>query len=65
MQFHCEVDEEKVRDWLVEGAQEMETCVSPGVQQAQALLKSLPQDLAQSQAIASHIYRRWTKGLKT
>jgi GMP synthase-like glutamine amidotransferase len=64
MQFHCEVDEEKVRDWLVEGAEEMDRCESPGVQQAQDILKSLHQDLVQSQAIASHIYSRWAQGLR-
>lgn len=64
MQFHCEVDEPKVRDWIVEGHQEMQESHSPGVQAAQAILDTLPRDMAASQALASHIYRRWAQGLQ-
>lgn len=64
MQFHCEVDEAKVRDWIVEGHQEMQESNSPGVQAAQDILATLPQDIAASQALASHIYRRWAQGLR-
>ena len=63
MQFHCEVDATKVRDWIVEGHQEMQDSTSPGVQAAQDILDTLPQDIAASQALASHIYRRWAQGL--
>lgn len=64
MQFHCEVDEAKVRDWIVEGHQEMADSHSPGVQAAHAILDTLPKDIAASQALASHIYRRWAQGLQ-
>lgn len=64
MQFHCEVDEAKVRDWIVEGHQEMADSESPGVQAPQKILGSLPQDIVASQALASHIYRRWAQGLE-
>jgi GMP synthase-like glutamine amidotransferase len=64
MQFHCEVDDAKVREWLTLGAVEMQGYVSPGVQQADAILQTLDIDLARSQRIASHIYARWAQGLK-
>jgi GMP synthase-like glutamine amidotransferase len=63
MQFHCEVDEAKVREWLELGAQEMRSCASPGVQQAADILRNLAADLERSQRIASHIYARWAQGL--
>ena len=64
MQFHCEVDEEKVRDWLETGAAEIRNAMSPGVQQPADILPTLNVDLARSQTIASHIYRRWAQGLR-
>lgn len=64
MQFHCEVDEPKVRDWIVEGHQEMAESNSPGVQTPQELLPTLSADIAASQTLASHIYSRWAKGLQ-
>lgn len=64
MQFHCEVDEPKLRDWIVEGHQEMQQSSSPGVQAPDTLLATLAQDVAASQALASHIYRRWAQGLQ-
>jgi GMP synthase-like glutamine amidotransferase len=63
MQFHCEVDEPKVRDWIVEGHQEMAETNSPGVQQPQDILATLAADIADSQALASRIYSRWAQGL--
>ena len=64
MQFHCEVDEAKVREWIIEGHQEMSESNSPGVQTSQDLLPTLAPDIAASQALASHIYTRWAQGLK-
>lgn len=64
MQFHCEVDEPKVRDWLAEGTEEMQRHgASPGVQRAEAILGTLAADIAHSQQIASHIYSRWAQAL--
>jgi len=63
MQFHCEVDAPKVRDWLLEGHQEMSESNSPAVQQAQDVLSTLSEDTVASQALASHIYSRWAQGL--
>lgn len=64
MQFHCEVDEAKVRHWLELGADEIRQSASPGVQSAAAILQDLQQQLVHSQAIASHIYQRWATGLR-
>ncbi len=63
MQFHCEVDEAKVRRWLELDASELCGNVSPGVQQAVDILPTLAEDIARSQAIASHIYARWAQAL--
>ena len=63
MQFHCEADEAKVRDWLIEGHQEMAESDSPGVQPAAQVLATLAADIAHSQRLASHIYQRWAQGL--
>lgn len=64
MQFHCEVDESKVRDWLIEGHQEIADSQSPGVHAAHTILETLPQDIAASQALADRIYHRWGQGLQ-
>jgi len=64
MQFHCEVDEAKVRSWLELGASELHSCVSPGVQTAENILAQLDSDLQQSQRIANCIYSRWSQGLR-
>jgi GMP synthase-like glutamine amidotransferase len=63
MQFHCEIDDAKVRDWLSVGAEEMQACVSPGAQSAQSILESLPGAMLRSHSIADHIYGRWARGL--
>lgn len=63
MQFHCEIDAGKVKTWLVNDRQELVSCVSPAVQQAEALLPTLAADVAESQRIADAIYGEWIKGL--
>ncbi len=64
MQFHCEVDEAKVRHWLEWDAAELCGNTSPGVQQATQILSTLAADIARSQAIASDLYARWAQGLQ-
>ncbi len=64
MQFHCEVDAAKVREWLHLGAADIAASDSPAVQDAQTLLATLESDLARSQRIASHIYARWARQLR-
>jgi len=63
MQFHCEVDESKVRQWLINGHDELINSDSPAVQQAADILPSLPIDLTASQRIAAAIYSRWVQGI--
>jgi GMP synthase-like glutamine amidotransferase len=64
MQFHCEVDAPKVRDWLRTGAAEIALSASPAVQTPAQALEQLDAKLANSQAIASTIYQRWAQNLK-
>ena len=64
MQFHCEVNEAKVRRWLELDAAELCGNKSPGVQQATQILPTLAEDIARSQAIASCLYARWAQGLQ-
>jgi GMP synthase-like glutamine amidotransferase len=64
MQFHCEVDAPKVRDWLRTGAAEIAASMSPAVQTPAQALEHLDAKLANSQAIASTIYQRWAQNLK-
>jgi GMP synthase-like glutamine amidotransferase len=59
MQFHIEVDEEKVRQWLIAGHDELIRCASPAVQQADAILPTLAADLGTSQSHADALYTRW------
>ncbi|MEH6461827.1 type 1 glutamine amidotransferase [Chitinimonas sp. JJ19] len=63
MQFHCEVDEAKVRRWLVLGQHELASCTSPAAQQAEQILPNLAQAIVPSQQLADAIYGRWVKGL--
>ncbi|GAB3243557.1 type 1 glutamine amidotransferase [Chitinimonas naiadis] len=63
MQFHCEVDEAKVRRWLIAGHDELIHSTSPAVQQADTVLADLAAALAQSQRTAAAIYTEWVKGL--
>lgn len=65
MQFHCEVDTEKVLDWLEAGTAEIASCALPSVQDAAQLIPTLAQDMAASQRTASHIYQRWARGLRS
>jgi hypothetical protein len=63
MQFHCEIDDAKVRDWLSVGGAELQACVSPGAHSEQSILDSLPAAMLRSHSIADHIYSRWVQGL--
>lgn len=63
MQFHCEVDVHKLRTWFRLDAEDIQRCVSPGVQTLASLEQNLEAQVARSQRIASHIYSRWAQGL--
>lgn len=64
MQFHCEVDEAKLRTWLTEGSEEMRLSDSPGVGDIDAILRTLKEDLRLSQRLANRLYERWASGLR-
>ncbi len=64
MQFHCEVDGAKLQEWLHDGAATMRTTAGPTVQTPEDVLRTLEEDLAHSQAIASSLYSRWAQGLQ-
>lgn len=64
MQFHCEVDEAKVRTWLTEGEEEIRQSDSPGVGDIGAILRTLKEDLLVSQRLADRLYERWANGLR-
>lgn len=64
MQFHCEVDEAKLQEWLRDGADLMHRTPGPAVQPPETILHTLQQDLAHSQAIAHSLYTRWVQGLR-
>jgi GMP synthase-like glutamine amidotransferase len=65
MQFHCEVDSDKIRAWLVLDHQDLQrNAHSPAVQSAGSLLATLEEDVANSQRVAEDIYAEWIKGLK-
>ena len=63
MQFHCEVDVPKIETWLVTDVAEIQQSNSPAVQSAKDIVENLDHEVTRSQAIASHIYGRWVKGL--
>lgn len=66
MQFHYEVDADKIRTWLVLDHQDRQrNAHSPAVQSAESLLATLEQDIAASQRVADDIYTEWIKGLKS
>lgn len=68
MQFHCEITQQKIDDWLNETAcQEEMQRLAPrqgGVQNEAQLRASTQEYLNRSFATASHIYQRWGQHLK-
>jgi GMP synthase-like glutamine amidotransferase len=63
MQFHCEVDDAKVRQWLMAGHDELIRSTSPAVQQAASVLENLSYMVDRSKRVADDIYAEWAKGL--
>jgi GMP synthase (glutamine-hydrolysing) len=65
MQFHCEVDVAKVRDWIgPEGRAEIESVARfPGVQSVARIERRIAEEVAASQRIADAIYAAWCAGL--
>lgn len=67
MQFHIEVDSEKVRYWLEAGGDEIarraSSAVPGAVQGAAMLLADLDLTIARSQRVADDLYAAWLRGL--
>ena len=65
LQFHCEVDSDKIESWLgADGQAEIEACTaSPGVQSAAAIRMQSRDRLAAARAVTDAIYDAWCRGL--
>lgn len=60
MQFHIEIDQEKVQDWVSDGdAKWQQAQQYSSVQDRAAILAGVEPHLAGHQATAAHIYRTW------
>jgi GMP synthase-like glutamine amidotransferase len=64
LQFHVEMTEAMVRDWVRGGAAEIaEARGSPGVQSPQEIERDLERRIGALHAVADRIYDRWCAGL--
>lgn len=60
MQFHIEIDQEKVQDWVADGDSKWAAALEhASVQNRAAILEGIETHLAGHQATAAHIYRTW------
>ncbi|MFN0313895.1 MAG: type 1 glutamine amidotransferase [Burkholderiales bacterium] len=64
MQFHCEVDEVKIEEWLDKtGRTEIASASSPGIQDPEKIRALVPTLLQTSKRTAAAIYTRWAAAL--
>ncbi|WP_137938958.1 type 1 glutamine amidotransferase [Chitinivorax sp. B] len=64
MQFHCEVDETKILNWIDTCQTDIATAShSPAVQSSDDIRASLPTALPVSKQLADAIYDRWLQGI--
>lgn len=61
MQFHIEMDQDKLREWAADEDPLWKSARDswPTVQDSRGLLDGIERHLAQHQIMADHIYRRW------
>ena len=66
MQFHCEVSQQKILDWLYPASEKTLQDLQhvPSVQSAETIRSETERRIAKSQAVAAHIYDQWLRGLK-
>jgi GMP synthase-like glutamine amidotransferase len=65
MQFHCEVDETKIEEWLDQtGCTEIASASSPGIQDPEQIRALVPTLLQTSKRTAAAIYTRWAMALR-
>jgi GMP synthase-like glutamine amidotransferase len=66
MQFHIEVDAEKLQRWSMdEGARYREVQGQPAVQDGPAIRADIAVELARHQALADRLYARWLSAAKS
>lgn len=62
MQFHTEIDRNKLASWARNGKQELIALIGqPHVQQARAIAAEIPKKMAASHALADRIYQRFVR----
>jgi GMP synthase-like glutamine amidotransferase len=64
MQFHIEIDADKAREWAADGDDKWADARAQysTVQSAEEIVAGIEPYLAQHQATADHVYRRWLMG---
>jgi len=67
MQFHVELDSEKLGRWSLDADEpdSRVTAVNAGLQRGEAMRVGAPIHLPRQQALAAHIYGRWLDGVTT
>jgi len=66
MQFHCEVNQEKVQYWAEQEKADIDAVLHlPSVQSSESIVATLPERIPQSHTLAQSIYRRWLSNVST
>jgi len=64
MQFHCEVNQEKVRYWATSEKHDIDAVLHlASVQSSEYIVSTLEQRIPQSNALAHSIYSRWIRAI--
>jgi len=64
MQFHCEVNADKVRHWAIHEKDDIDAVLHlPSVQSSEYIVSTLQERIPQSNALAHSIYSRWIRAL--
>jgi hypothetical protein len=65
LQCHVEMTPELIRTWCETGADEIEQCACPTVQQAEEMQRHLHPRVAALNGVAARLYDRWIEGLRS
>jgi hypothetical protein len=66
MQFHIEIDRNKLASWARNGKQELSSLLGqPYVQQARTIAAEIPKRMAASHALADRIYNNFLRLTRT
>jgi GMP synthase-like glutamine amidotransferase len=64
MQFHCEVNADKVRHWAIHEKDDIDAVLHwPSVQSSESIVATLQERIPHSNALAQCIYSRWIRSL--